>query len=104
MTFSLFADNPETYEKKKHQQISNIHEKMVLVAIKTETRKKPQKAWKNNGNVENGPQNGSPDAVIFWSFGSFLLCQTALGAQMAPKASPKSPQDQPKPRFPSILA
>ena len=54
-------------------------------------------------NVENGPQNGSPDAVIFWSSGSFFLCQTALGAQMAPKASPKSPQDQSKPRFPLIL-
>ena len=43
MTFSLFADNPETYEKKKHQKIINIHEKMVLVAIKTDTRKKNAK-------------------------------------------------------------
>ena len=42
MTFSLFADNPETYEK-KHQKIINIHEQMVLVAIKTETRKKRKK-------------------------------------------------------------
>ena len=31
-------------------------------------------------NVENGSQNGSPDAVIFWSSGSFFPCQTALGA------------------------
>ena len=43
MTFSLFADKPETYEKKKHQKIINIHEKMVLVAIKTETRKNAKK-------------------------------------------------------------
>ena len=42
MTFSLFADNPEPYAK-KHQQIINFHEKMVLVAIKTEIIKKTQK-------------------------------------------------------------
>ena len=50
------------------------------------------------GNVENGPPNGSPDAVIFWSSGSFLLCQTALGAQMAPKP----PQEHPRPVQASI--
>ena len=46
-------------------------------------------------NVENGPQNGSPDAVIFWSSGSFFPCQTALGAQMAPKPPPRAPKASP---------
>ena len=45
--------------------------------------------------VENGPQNGSPDAVIFWSSGLFFLCQTALGAQMAPKPPPRAPKTSP---------
>ena len=46
-------------------------------------------------NVENGPQNGSPDAVIFWSSGFFFPCQTALGAQMAPKPPPRAPKTSP---------
>ena len=45
--------------------------------------------------VENGPQNWSPDAVIFWSSGSFFPCQTALGAQMAPKPPPRAPKASP---------
>ena len=63
----------------------------------------PKQMRKITEKIENGPQNGGPEAVIFWSSGSFFLCQAALGAQMAPKASPNSPQDQSKPRFPMIL-
>ena len=46
MTFSLFADNPNTYEKKllkKMEQIIKIHEKTVLLAIKMEARKRTEK-------------------------------------------------------------
>ena len=45
MTFSLFADNPETYEKSFWQwskKVIKIYEKSVLVAIKMETRKRIQ--------------------------------------------------------------
>ena len=53
--------------------------------------------------VENGPQNGSPDAVIFWSSGSFFPCQTALGAQMAPKPPPRAPKASPSLDFHRFL-
>ena len=82
------------------QQTDQIHGKSVLVAIKTEIRKRTQqKHRKITENVENGPQNGSPDAVIFWSSGSFFLCQTALGAQMAPKPPPRAPKTSPSLEF-----
>ena len=78
------------------QKVIKIHEKSVLVAIKMETRKRMQKKhWKITEHVENGPQNGSPDAVMFWSSGSFFPCQTALGAQMAPKPPPRAPKASP---------
>ena len=54
-------------------------------------------------NVENGPQNGSPDAVIFWSSGSFFPCQTALGAKMAPKLPPRAPKASPSLDFHRFL-
>ena len=61
-----------------------------------ETRKRTQQTnWTITKNVETGPQNGSPDAVIFWSSGSFFLCQTALGAQMAPKPPPRARETSP---------
>ena len=49
------------------------------------------------------PKNGNPDAVIFYSSGFFFLCQTALKAQMAPKASPKGPGTSPSIDFGSML-
>ena len=67
------------------------------------SKKNAQKHRKIKGNFEHGPQNGSPDVVICWSSGSLFLCQTALGAQIGSQASPKSPQDQSKPRFASIF-
>ena len=53
--------------------------------------------------VKNGPQNGSPDAVIFWSSGFFFPCQTALGAQMAPKPPPRAPKTSPSLDFHRFL-
>ena len=55
------------------------------------------------GNVENGPQNGSPNVVIFWSSGSFFPYQTALGAQMAPKPPPRAPKASPSLDFRRFL-
>ena len=52
---------------------------------------------------EHEPQSGSPDAVIFWSSGSFFLCQTALGAQMAPKPPPRAPKTSPSLDFHRFL-
>ena len=46
MTFSVFADNPETYEttsKNDPKKLMKIHEKSVLVAITMELRKRTQK-------------------------------------------------------------
>ena len=43
----------------------------------------------------NGPRNGIPDVVICWSSGSVFLCQTALGAEMAPKPPPRAPKTSP---------
>ena len=52
--------------------------------------------------VENGAPNGNAEVYTFWSPGSFFLCQAALGAKTAPKASPKGSRDQSEPRFPQI--
>ena len=46
MAFSLFADDPETYETnflKWFKKLIQIHEESVLVAIEMETRKRTQK-------------------------------------------------------------
>ena len=56
-------------------------------------KKNAKKHKKITEHVENGPQNGSPDAVIFVD---------SLGSTNGSQASPKSPQDQSKPRFPLI--
>ena len=52
--------------------------------------------------MKNDSQMGSkwePKLGIFLPSGSFLLSQAALGAKVTPKAFPKSPRDQSKPRF-----
>ena len=54
-------------------------------------------------NVENDPPNGDPFQDTFWPSGPFGLSQAALGAELTPKASPKSPRDQSKPGFSPIL-
>ena len=77
--------------EKIYQKPIKIHQNSVLVTTKTEIRKKNAKQHRKNTEIiENGPQNGGPEAVIFWSSGSLFLCQTAFGAQMAAKASPNS--------------
>ena len=71
--------------------------KIGLGSHRNGDKKKMQKNIETKtGNVENGPQNGSPDVVICWSFGSFFPCQTALGAQMAPKPPPRAPKASPR--------
>ena len=55
-------------------------------------------------NVENGPQNGSPDRrghfLVIWLLFSV---PDGLGSPNGSQASPKSPQGQSKPRFLSIF-
>ena len=74
----------------------NIHEKSVLVAIKMEIRKRMQKNIEKSRKMSKmDPKMGAHTRVIFWSSGSFFLCQTALGAQMAPKPPPRAAKTSP---------
>ena len=74
-----------------------IHEKTILVAIKMETRKRKQQKESNKNiqelteHVENGPRNGGPDMVIFWSSGSFFSVPDG-GSQGLPQEPPRPVQ------------
>ena len=64
ITFSLLVNNPEKYAKNLQKMIpktTKIHQKSVLVATKTESRKQSAKMYQQiSKNVENGPPNGDP--------------------------------------------
>ena len=65
-----------------------------------ETRKQGAKKYQQiQKTFKNWSPNGGPEVGHFLPPGPFLLSQAALGPKMTPKASPKSPWDQSKPRF-----
>ena len=106
MTFSLFADNPETYEKNFQQsskKVIKIHEKSVLVAIKMETRKRMQKKLKNNGKCRKWTPKWEPRRGHFLIIWLLFSVPDGPGSPNGSQASPKSPQGQSKPRFPAIF-
>ena len=63
-----------------------------------ETRKKTENVRKTTGNVENGPQNGNPDAVIFGP----LAPSFCIRRPWEPKWLPSLPQELPRPVQASI--
>ena len=79
-----------------------IHEKPVLVAIKMETIKKCQKTSKHNGTCWKWTPKWEPRRGHFLVIWLLFSVPDGLGSPNGSQASPKSPQDQSKPRFPSI--
>ena len=65
--------------------------------------RKSIKCQKISKNDENGPPNGDPFWDTFWPSGPSLLSQASLGSQNDSQGLPKSPRDQSKPQFSSIL-
>ena len=106
-TFSLLVNDPEKYAKQLQKMIqkpTKFHQKSVLVATKTESRKQSAKMYqKISKNVENGPPNGDPFWDTFWPSGPSLLSQASLGSQNDSQGLPESPRDQSKPQFSPIF-
>ena len=73
-----------------------IHETSVLVAIKMETRKRMQKNIEKSRKMSKmDPKMGAQTRSVFGHLVFFFLCQTALGAQMAPKPLSRAPKTSP---------
>ena len=106
MTFSLFADNPETYEKnfwKLSKQLIKIHENRSWQPSKWRLEKERKKTSKNNGKYRKWTPKWEPRRGHFLVIWLLFSVPDGLGSPNGSQASPKSPQDQSKPRFPSIV-
>ena len=85
------------------QKLIKIHEQSVLVAIKMETRKRTKQTSKNNGSCRKWTPKWKPRRDHFLVIWLLFLCQTALGAQMAPKPPPRAPKTSPRYDFHRFL-
>ena len=102
ITFSLFADNAENYEKNFKtwfKKVIKIHEKSVLVAIKMETKNTVQNNIDKSWNMSKmDPKMRAQTRWFFVHLAPFFRARRPW----EPKWLPSLPQEPPRPVQASI--